>query len=168
MVDLVRQNLKNNKHEYNKVKKILKKQLPSDVPINHVGSTAIPNMYGKNIIDILIGAKDLSQFENISKVLENNNFIGSQKSKDDIYQFFASTEKETSSGDIHIHLVITNTERYNDFIILRNYLLNNKQEAQAYSNFKKNLIKNGVIDRKEYKALKSKYVDELLIRARKG
>ena len=44
--------------------------------------------------------------------------------------FFSSTSKETLSGDIHIHLVIKNTQRYSDFIMLRNYLLNNKTEAK--------------------------------------
>ncbi len=152
---------------YKSIEQKLRKILPKDVQIEHVGSTAIPNMYGKNIIDILIGAENKSEFENISNILENNNYISSEKSKTDIYQFFASTSNETESGDTHIHLVIKNTERFSDFIILRNYLLNNKAEAKNYSDLKRKLIKNGVTDRKKYKTEKSEYVSSLIDRARK-
>jgi len=44
MVELIRQNYKNNKKIYDKVKKQLQEFLDSDIPINHVGSTAILNM----------------------------------------------------------------------------------------------------------------------------
>ena len=52
MIELKRQNIKENKKVYNEVLKRLKNELGNDVTINHVGSTAIPNMYGKNIIII--------------------------------------------------------------------------------------------------------------------
>lgn len=166
MVELVKQNLKENRKIYNNIKKELQHDLKKSISINHVGSTAIPNMYGKNIIDILIGAKDNEEFDYIKSILNNYGFISSDKSKNDIYQFFSSTENETSSGDIHIHLVIKETERYSDFLTLRNYLLKNKNEAKEYSNFKKELIKRGITDRKEYKKIKSEYVSDLLKRAR--
>ena len=54
MVELVRQNFKTNKKIYNETKHNLRKKLDKSISIEHVGSTAIPNMYGKNIIDIPI------------------------------------------------------------------------------------------------------------------
>lgn len=167
MVELVKQNFEENKKLYINVEEKLRQKLDKIIPIEQVGSTVIPNMYGKNIIDILIGATDDLQFEQIKDVLEEMGFIASKKSKDNIYQFFASTEEETGSGDVHIHLVIKDTERYSEFIILKQYLLNNPDEAQKYSDFKKEIIKTGVIDRKEYKRIKSEYVTQLLERAKK-
>lgn len=167
MVELVRQNFKENKKIFNKVKQQLRKDLDKSIQIEHVGSTAIPNMLGKNIIDILIGAENIEEFKYIKDILLKNGFIGSNGSKTQIYQFFASTANETGSGDIHIHLVIQKTDRYNDFVILRDYLLENKEEARSYSNFKRMLIKNGICNREEYKKIKSEYVNKLLSRARK-
>lgn len=166
MVELEKQNFKENKKFYNKIEKELRKKLKIDISIEQVGSTAIPDMYGKNIMDILIGAKDNIEFEEIKNILESMNYVSSTKSKDEIYQFFSSTSKETVSGDIHIHLVIKNTRRYSDFIMLRNYLLNNKTESKKYSDFKRKLISDGVLERKEYKRIKSEYVTALLDRAR--
>lgn len=65
-------------------------------------------MYGKNIIDILIGTKNEEEFNKISKILINEGYISGDKSKTEIYQFFASKKEKTVSGDIHIYLVIRN------------------------------------------------------------
>ena len=167
MVKLEKQNFRKNKSIFKSIKKQLEKELKDKIPIEHVGSTAIPNMYGKNIIDILIGAKDSNEFEYIKSVLEKNNFYGSLKSKTDIYQFFASKTGETKSGDIHIHLVIKETERYKEFIMLRDYLLNNKEIAKEYSNYKKKLIDNNIAEREDYKRVKSEYVSKLIEKAKK-
>ena len=67
---------------------------------------------------------------------------------------------------MHIHLVLKGTERYEEFLILKEYLLKNKKEAEDYSSFKKELILNGVTDRKIYREKKSRYVDDLIKRAK--
>ena len=167
MVEIVKQNFNMNKEMFKYVKEQLQKKLGEKVAIEHVGSTAIPNMYGKNIIDILIGVKDVDEFNHIKNVLEKNNYYGSEKSKTEEYQFFASTTDETKSGDIHIHLVLKETQRYEDFIILREYLLNNENVAKEYSKFKRNLIESNIKEREDYKRIKSEYVSNLINNARK-
>ena len=149
MVELVRQNYNVNKKIFESIKNELRNKLDKSIPIEHVGSTAIKGMYGKNIIDILIGAKDKDEFLYIESVLCNLKYIPSIKSKSDISEFFSNTRDETKSGDIHIHLVIIDTDKYREFILLRDYLINNKMEAKKYSDFKKYLVSNGIVDRKE-------------------
>ena len=168
MVELQRQNKKVNTQIYNKVFKQLRKVINREVPIDHVGSTAIPNMYGKNIIDILIGARNETELEELTIKIKELGYFPGRNSTGMIYRFFASTEEETKSGDIHIHLVIINSDRYKDFLILKKYLLKNKEERKNYSNLKKELIKNGHFIREEYKSIKSEYVSSLLERARQA
>ncbi len=163
MVILEKQNYNQNLRLYNEIKEQLKKQINKNIEIIHVGSTSIPSIkYGKNIIDILIGAKDKKEFAEIVKILERLNYIPSDKSKTEEYQFFASTNEETKSGAIHIHLVLKDTNRYKEFILLKEYLLENIKEAIAYSNFKQKLIEEKINDRKEYKRLKSEYVTKMI------
>ena len=52
MVELEVQDFENNCEQFSKTKKLLTDLLGDDVSISHVGSTAIPEMIGKNIIDI--------------------------------------------------------------------------------------------------------------------
>lgn len=167
MIKLIKQDFKKNSEMFEKIKLELRKYIKSSIPIDHVGSTAIPNLYGKNIIDIVIGVEDNLEFNSVNNILENIGYIPSKKSKDEIYQFFSSIEGETSSGDIHIHVVLKNTERYNEFLILKKYLLINEEEAKNYSDYKRKLLDLGIQDRKEYKKDKSIYVTNLLIRAKK-
>ena len=166
MVELIRQNKKENEKIYNKILKKLRHGLGKNIPIDHVGSTALPNMYGKNIIDILIGAKDVEELENLTTKIKNLGFFPGKNSSGLIYRFFANREEETKSGDIHIHLVIIDSDRYKDFLTLKNYLLNNKEERKNYSNIKKSILKDGHNFREDYKTIKSEYVNALLKRAK--
>ncbi len=118
-------------------------------------------MYGKNIIDILIGAKSNQEFKAVSNKLSELGYHTKQDNNN-IYKFFASKKEETTSGDIHIHLVIMNSDRYKQFLYFRDYLLDNKTEAKKYSDFKLKLLRSGIKNRKEYKKVKSEYVDELI------
>lgn len=80
MVVLEKQNKKANEKIYKKTLKQLRTTLGNDIPIDHVGSTAIPRMYGKNIIDILIGAKTEEEMEIISnKIIKLGYFLGNNK-----------------------------------------------------------------------------------------
>lgn len=167
MVELVRQNYSKNKKIFNNIKRQLQKELGINIKIDHVGSTAIKNMHGKNIIDILIGAEDIDNLNKISKKLINMGYCPGKNISDNINRFFASTYEETKSGDIHIHLVIKDTERYKEFLLLRDYLINNKDIAKNYSDFKRELIANNIKDRKEYKKIKADYVSNLISQAKK-
>ena len=167
MVELVKQDFAKNKEHYKLVENDLTSEFGDVVNVDHVGSTAIPDMYGKNIIDVLIGVDDKAQFDSVLKTLVEKGFFASQNSKTEIYQFFASRQGETGDGDVHLHLVVKDTDRYSDFLTLRDYLLENPAEAGSYSNHKKELVSRGVTDRKEYRRIKSEYVSALIERARK-
>ena len=167
MVTLHKQDYSKNKKLYLENYNTLTKVLNKGTPIDHVGSTAIPNIeYGKNIIDILVGAVDELEFREYKSIIESLGFIASVNSSTNIYQFFASRAGETTSQDVHIHLSIIGTERYQDFITLRDYLLDNPTEAINYSNHKLELISIGIVERKDYRATKSKYVENLIQKAR--
>ena len=166
MVILEKQNKKVNDKLYKNILKKLRTVIEVNVPIDHVGSTVLPRMYGKNIIDILIGARTNEEMDALSnKIIELGYFPGSKRTGY-IYRFFASTEEETKAGDIHIHLAKVDSDRYKDFLILKNYLLKNKKEKTDYSNFKKNILKTGHNVRDDYKLIKSEYVSKFLDRAR--
>lgn len=167
MVELKIQNFEENKKLFLKLKEDLKGLLGDKTNIEHVGSTAIPNMVGKNIIDVLVGAKNEKEFLSFSEKLKNCGYFKSEKSATLIYNFFASTFKETKEGDIHIHLVMENTDRYNDFLSLKDYLLKNPNIAKEYSNFKKEILKKYGADRTKYRQIKSEYVENLIFESKK-
>jgi GrpB-like predicted nucleotidyltransferase (UPF0157 family) len=111
----------------------------------------------------LVGTSDIGSL--IEKIKQMG-FFQSDKSKTAEYLFFASKEGETGVGDIHIHVSLLGTDRYEDFITLKEYLLNNSTEVKKYSDRKHALAKIAARDRQEYKRLKGLEVDELIRQAR--
>ena len=165
MVEIIKQNYHKNKVKFTKIKRELKKILGNDCLISHVGSTAIPRISGKNIIDILIGVNSLIELESASNTLVNNGYyLGNFNTKK--YRFLASRKEETKSGDIHLHLAIINEKRYNDFLYLKDYLLDNPNISKKYSNYKKEILVKYGTDRKKYRNIKSVYVKKLIKAAR--
>lgn len=165
MVELVKQNLSENKKIYNKKLMEIRKKIGDKYPIDHVGSTSIPYMYGKNIIDILIGVDNFDDLVKVTNELIEIGYCPGSSIDNPVCRFFANTDEETKSGDIHIHVVIKDTDRYEGFIILRDYLISNPQERREYCKVKKGILKKGINEREDYKKIKAKYVDNLLKRA---
>ena len=166
MVEIIKQNYHENKVRFNKIKKELLRILDNKCIINHVGSTSIPRMSGKNIIDILIGVNNINELEYASLILEKNHFyLGKSSTKR--YHFLANTLEETKSGDIHLHLAIINEKKYNNFLYLRDYLLDNPNISHEYMNFKKDIIIKYGANRKKYRNIKANYVNKLIKEARK-
>ena len=145
-------------------KRRLSSLLPTDIKIEHVGSSAV-FIGGKNIIDILIGVptrKNMTSIKNI--LIKNGYFEGSDSHADRI--FLANTKEETGEGDFHIHICPVEEESYKNFIVLRDFLKNNPEKAQEYLKKKYEFAKEANFDRKKYKALKSVYVSKLLTEAK--
>lgn len=146
-------------------KERLKDLLGADVSIEHVGSSAV-GIGGKNIIDILIGVRDVEEMQKVRDVLGKNGYFEGNDSHDERI-FMASSEGETGEGDFHVHICLTNSETYTDFIVLRDFLRENQEKAQEYLMKKQEFAKKAGFDRKTYKALKSEYVTELIKEAKK-
>ena len=94
MIELIKQDFLKNKQTFEKLKQCLKNKLGKDVVIEHVGSTAIKNMYGKNIIDILIAAEGESEFKILCKKIEDMKFYPSQNSRQTYINFLRLGKKK--------------------------------------------------------------------------
>lgn len=132
----------------------------NDISIEHVGSSAV-GIGGKNIIDILIGAKNLGEMKNIRDILAKNGYFEGNDSHDNRI-FMASNPNETGEGDFHIHICLVGSETYMDFLRLRDFLRDNPERAQEYFMKKQEFARMAGFDRNEYKTLKAEYVTELL------
>ncbi|HEY5260139.1 MAG TPA: GrpB family protein, partial [Rhabdochlamydiaceae bacterium] len=105
--------------------------------IEHVGSTAVPGLGGKGIIDIAI-AVDKNQREAVSKELQAMGYILNPKGCTPERLFFYADlpdEKEPVRR-YHIHLTDAESKDWKDFIAFREYLKSHPEEAQNYAALK--------------------------------
>lgn len=131
--------------------------------IEHFGSTAIPGVLGKGVVDIMIGFDSWADVRKAIPPLQINGYILSyDKERKD--QIFLSTagEKESSFLDIHLHLTNKNSPVFKNALLFRDYLKKNKQLRRQYNELKKQIIKTVKGDRRLYTKLKSNFIEKVL------
>ena len=150
------------KKEESKLKKLL-----GDIEIEHVGSTAVPELGGKGIIDIVIKTPKNKLNEFIKK-LERMGYRHNLEHPGDDRRVFMQkiirrSEKERR---VHIHLTF-DTGFYDSFISFRDYLRKNDKAREKYARIKKEAAKKCKEDGKAYRAHKDKFLNKITKRALK-
>lgn len=123
------------------------------VRIEHIGSTAIPGIYAKPVIDILIGVKKLEDVN--KKYIKKIETLGYQYikeyEKELPYRRFFSKNDTDQNRTHNIHLVNYHSAWWQRHILFRDYLRKNPNEAKKYEALKLQLIEtiNTILEDKE-------------------
>jgi len=131
-----------------------------DIEIHHIGSTAVPRLGGKGIIDIMLG---INTWKDLGSIIEKLKIIGFKhihpKEKGRV---FLSKTGATKLGDVHIHIVKKGGKVSKDLLLFRDCLRNHKKEAEKYFNLKLKWSEEFKGDRKKYTKEKVNYVKDIL------
>jgi GrpB-like predicted nucleotidyltransferase (UPF0157 family) len=130
--------------------------------IQHVGSTAIPNLLAKPIIDIAILVDDLDIAEQWVKPLSELGYWykGKQSDMPD-RRFFAKGAE--SNRTVYLHVV--NEAEFNRLIKFRNGLTNDPKLTKKYSELKQSLAKEHASNRELYTKAKAEFIEQVLEKA---
>ncbi len=132
--------------------------------IEHVGSTAIPGLGAKPIIDIMVGVRTLAEGERGVRPLEA---LGYEYSGDggipDRHYFRKLTNGLRTH---HIHMVRFGGDFWQRHILFRDYLREHPQEAQDYYGLKVRLAERFGTDRLGYNEAKTEFIEAALAKAR--
>ena len=117
--------------------------------IEHVGSTAVPNLGGKGIIDIAI-AVDRKEMESVSKRLQElgYEFRPMYSTPDRFYFVIFLPDPEEETRRYHVHLTYPECSEWKEFIGFRDYLRSHPEEAQEYGEIKRKAALAADQDRK--------------------
>ncbi|MEK6963500.1 MAG: GrpB family protein [Nanoarchaeota archaeon] len=138
----------------------LRKLLPEAV-IEHVGSTSVPKLSGKGIIDISIGVlrKDIPKTH---RKLQQKGYIytglGGSHDRIFLYRIIRYAGKERR---VHVHLVTHNSTTWKKSMAVRDYLRNYPLAAQAYAAVKKKAVQHAKGEGERYRAYKKCFLDQL-------
>ncbi len=117
--------------------------------IQHVGSTAVPNLGGKGIIDIAIATESI---EETSKQLEMLGYEFHKNGSTAERLFFRK------GHEYHIHLMHPNSQELKDLIIFRDLLKADLEVMQQYAEIKKRANGNKTL----YRELKKQLIEPTL------
>lgn len=142
---------------FEKEKKLLEDVLKDKiVSVEHVGSTSIPNLKSKPIIDICVGVKNLEDAVGFEKILEpyDYHFRGHQGVED--RYFYAKGPEENRTHYIHFEEV--DSDSYKNHILFRNYLIKHPEYVKQYQEIKEDLALKYPEERSKYTAGKADFI----------
>ena len=150
---------------------LLRQALDGDlvVGVEHFGSTAIPGMAAKPIIDILVGVRSLVEARAV--VIEPLQRLGyvfwADNPKTDRMFFVKGMPPYGVRRTHHVHIAEPAGEMWSR-LAFRDYLTARPDEAQRYERLKRDLAAIHRADREAYTDAKAAFVEEILDKAKRG
>jgi GrpB-like predicted nucleotidyltransferase (UPF0157 family) len=152
------------------------------IQIEHIGSTSIPGICSKPVIDIIIGVEKEKQLDsNIIKILTlgytyvqkyeiilpfRRYFFKLKNPDVTLPKIIGFDDPDINKGNhedcFHIHMVKISSDFWINQLVFRNYLRNNNQAKKEYENVKKSLAKMEWTSINEYAEAKSQCISKLL------
>lgn len=127
--------------------------------IHHVGSTAVPGLEAKPVIDILIGVDSLETSRACFEPLAKLNYLYAPYRTDEMHWF---CKPHPSRRTHHLHLIPTDSQRFRDELAFRDRLRRDPQTAAEYVALKRDLAQRFTDDRESYTEAKAKFIQHVL------
>lgn len=106
------------------------------VGIHHIGSTSIPGIYAKPVIDILAEVKDISKVDDYNSRMQELGYIAKGEFGINGRRFFIKGLYERTH---HIHVFQTGNPEIARHLRFRDYMIAHPDDARAYEELKKEL-----------------------------
>jgi len=167
-------------HEYNeswvtdftRIKRVLIEALSGiEISIEHIGSTSVPKLAAKQIIDIDVIFYKKNEFEIVKEKLKKIGYYhnGNQGiTNREVFKRDKSIERHNILDSIVHHLYVCPyySEELERHILSRDYLISNQAAKMEYQNLKYEIAKEANQDKKKYaqlKEVKAKYFVDTVI-----
>jgi GrpB-like predicted nucleotidyltransferase (UPF0157 family) len=122
--------------------------------IHHIGSTAIPNIYAKPVIDLLIEVRDITKVDKQSSAMESLGYEVMGEFGIPGRRYFRKDNQEGIRTH-QIHSFETGSAQVKRHLAFRDYMIAHPEDARKYSELKRKLVKghsqsmDGYIDGKD-------------------
>ena len=130
--------------------------------IHHVGSTAVPGLAAKPVIDIQVGVADLETARSCIEPLAALGYLYAPYRADEIAWFCKPSPQRRTH---HLHLVPVDSPRFRAVLEFRDLLRSDAQVRRDYEALKRGLAAQFEHDREAYTEAKQPFVQRALKRA---
>lgn len=172
MVGLKRGTVKLVKHDpkwkqsfYREAKKIRNVFGKDALDIQHVGSTAIPGISAKPIIDIAMIVSSLQKARKYIIALKKLGYKKKRENRIDRLFFTKGPERRRTH---YLHVGEKSSGYVENMILFRDYLRKNKKAAREYAELKEKLARQHPDNRYVYTAKKEKFIKTIVTKTKKS
>jgi GrpB-like predicted nucleotidyltransferase (UPF0157 family) len=127
---------------------------PGAIRIDHVGSTAVPGLSAKPIIDIQVSIENSDDESTYLPQLEKQGYVLRVREK-------GRRMFRTPKLDVHIHVCRTGSDWERRHLLFRDWLKHDKADREAYQKLKEGLVKRVWETMNHYADAKSDLIQEI-------
>jgi GrpB-like predicted nucleotidyltransferase (UPF0157 family)/8-oxo-dGTP pyrophosphatase MutT (NUDIX family) len=133
------------------------------IAIEHIGSTSIPGLSAKPIIDIAVLIEKREDGDSFIELVEQLDYRYDKLNSSGERHFF----RKGSPTEFHLSIAYQNKGSFWERqILFRNYLRSHRASRDEYKKIKENLLKNDPTGKESYLSGKSEFVGKILILAK--
>ena len=126
--------------------------------IEHIGSTAVPRLAAKPVIDMLIGVKNLADTPRFVSRLKKLGYFYVPEYEKDLPERRYLYKQKHKEDTFHLHMVEPESEFFGRHIAFRDYLRSHPEAVTEYAELKLRLAREFGSDRAEYTDAKSEFI----------
>lgn len=147
--------------------KILKAVGTKVVAVEHVGSTSVPGLGAKPIVDILVGIPHLSGARDCIEPLQTigYEYVPEYEATLPQRRYFRKGPSNIPNKHYHLHMVEHNGEFWKHHLLFRDYLRTHADAASDYWKLKKKLAAKHRSNREAYTEAKTSFIKSVLSKA---
>lgn len=127
--------------------------------IEHIGSTSVPDLAAKPIIDVLVEVDDPGREEDYVEPMKTAGF--ELRVREPRHRMFRPPTR-----DVHVHVWPTGCSESTDYLTLRDWLRTHAEDRRLYESTKRALALEQWRDMNYYAEAKSPVIAEIMARAR--
>jgi GrpB-like predicted nucleotidyltransferase (UPF0157 family) len=106
---------------------------PAALAIEHVGSTSVPGLAAKPIVDIQVSVADLADEARYVRQLEGARLV--LRSRDELHRYFRPPAGQPR--EVHVHVCAAGSQWEHDHLLFRDYLRADPAACQRYADAKR-------------------------------
>jgi GrpB-like predicted nucleotidyltransferase (UPF0157 family) len=149
------------KNEFESEAQLIRRALSSEiVAIHHIGSTSVPGIAAKPIIDILLEVRDVAALEAKATAMESLGYEVMGEFGIPGRRYF---RKDDASGrrTHHVHAFAAGSSEAVRHLAFRDYLIAHPDDARAYSELKRSLAESYANDADAYMDGKDDFIKQI-------
>lgn len=137
------------------------------VAIEHVGSTAIPRLGAKPIIDIMVAVRQLSDAKECIGPLRSigYEYVPEYEKELPERRYFRKGPEGVRNKHFHLHMVQHGEDFWKQHLMFRDYLRCHPDAAKQYCELKRKLAEKHALDREAYTDAKTLFIESILTQA---
>ena len=130
--------------------------------VEHIGSTAVPGLAAKPVIDIMVGAESLAAIERHVQALADHGYVYVPGNEKVLPQRRYFEKLEGGAHMAHLHGVVSGTPFWVQHLAFRDALRADPELVARYGALKRRLATEHAGDREAYTAAKAPFIRSVL------